>query len=675
MRSLWTFIVVATLGAGFSAADGVVDPWIDIDESVIGATAEDRLIVPQSYRTLALDQDALAIVLAQAPIEGADSSVVLDLPLPNGETARFTIWQAPMMAPELAEQFPEISTYRGQGIDDPSAVAAFDRTPAGFHAMILRQGGTVYIDPYRRNDTIHYLSYLRSQYGPTDAAANFVCHFDGETFVPLADPGDGAKSTLGLPSGSQLRTYRTAVAATGEYTIFHGGTVAAGQAAIVTAMNRVSGIYERDVAIRMTLVANNNLVVYTNPSTDPYTNNNGFTMLGQNQSNLDSVIGAANYDIGHVFSTGGGGVAGLGVSCLAGQKARGVTGLPNPIGDPFYVDFVAHEMGHQWHANHTFNGTSGACSGGNRNGPTAYEPGSGATIMAYAGICAPQNLQNFSDDYFHVISLDEIISYSTVGSGNTCAATTSTGNAAPIVDAGQSYIIPVSTPFALTGSATDPNGHPLTYCWEEFDKGPAGHPNTPSGDAPIFRSFDPVTSPTRSFPKISDLVNNTQTMGEILPTYARTMNFRLTVRDNQANGGGVDDDAITVEVVDTAGPFLVTAPNTAVTWNGSGPHSVTWDVAGTTAAPISCASVDILLSLNGGVTFSETLIAATPNDGSEGVFPAVTDTTTARVKVVCSDNVFFDISNQNFSVIGANGLIFTDGFESGNTNAWSSVTP
>lgn len=465
------------------------------------------------------------------------------------------------------------------------------------------------------------------------------------------------------------------MAATGEYTSFHGGTVPQGMAAIVTAMNRVSGIYERDVAIRMTLVANNDLVVYTNASTDPYTNNNGFTMLGQNQANLDAVIGSANYDIGHVFSTGGGGVAWLGVPCLSGQKASGVTGLPNPIGDPYYVDFVAHEMGHQWGANHTFNGTTGACSGGNRWGPTAYEPGSGSTIMAYAGICAPQNLQIYSDDYFHRVSLDEIVSYSTAGSGNTCAVVTSTGNAAPIVDAGQSYTIPASTPFALTGSATDPNGHPLTYCWEEFDKGPAGHPNTPSGNAPTFRSFDPVTSSTRSFPKISDLVNNTQTIGEKLPTYSRTMNFKLTVRDNQANGGGVDDDVMTVEVVDTTGPFLVTAPNTIVTWTGSGPHSVAWDVAGTAAAPIGCGLVDILLSTNGGVTFSEILVSETPNDGSEGVFPVVTDTTAARVKVACSDNIFFDISNQSFTIVGAHGLIFSDDFESGNTGAWSAATP
>jgi hypothetical protein len=675
MRTPWRHVSLIILAAGLVSGGAEASVWSDVDEAAIGASAQERLIVPQSYRTLAIDGGALAVVLAQAPEEGVESNIVLELPMPDGGDARFYIWRVDMMAPELAERYPEITTFRGRGIDDPSATAVIDRTPAGFHAMVLRGGDTIYIDPYRRNDTVHYISYFRSQYGTTDSAADFVCHVEGETATPLADPSDGTKSTPDLPSGSELLTYRTVVAATGEYTAFHGGTVPAGMAAIVTAMNRVSGIYEREVAIRMELVANNDQVVYTNAATDPYSNNNGFTMLGQNQSNVDAVIGSANYDIGHVFSTGGGGVAGLGVPCRAGNKARGVTGLPSPIGDPFYVDYVAHEMGHQWGANHTFNGSSGSCAGGNRWGPTAYEPGSGSTIMAYAGICAPQNIQNFSDDYFHGVSFDEIISYSTLGSGNSCAAVTATGNSAPSVEAGLSYTIPINTPFALTGSATDPESDPLTYCWEEFDRGNAGHPNSPVGNAPIFRSFDPVSSPMRSFPRTSDLVNNTQTIGEILPSYSRTMNFRLTARDNRVGGGGVDYDTTTIVASDTAGPFLVNAPNTAVTWNGAGPHPVNWDAAGTTAAPISCGSVNILLSVDGGLSFDQTLVSTTPNDGVAEVWPATPDTTAARVKVVCSDNIFFDISNENFTIIGAEGTIFVDGFESGNTNAWSSATP
>jgi len=673
MKTTWKFVLMLVVLAGFSAAATEATVWSDADELTINALPDDRLIIPRSYRTVSINGGALAVVLAQAPEEGAESNIILELPMPDGSTEAFEIWEAPIMAAELAERYPEIRTFRGQGVDDPAAIAVLDRTPAGLHAMILRPGGTVYIDPYRRGDAIHHISYLRSEAVPTEGAVGFSCGFEPKAHsLDLPPEADGRTKAV---SGSQLRTYRTVVAATGEYTTYHGGTVGAGLAAIVTAMNRVNGIYERDVAIRMTLVANNDQVVYTNAATDPYTNNNGFTMLGQNQSTVDSVIGSTNYDIGHVFSTGGGGVAGLGVTCLSGQKARGVTGSGAPIGDPFWVDYVAHEMGHQWGGNHTFNGSSGACSGGNRNGPTAYEPGSGSTIQAYAGICSPQNTQNYSDDYFHGISLDEIISYSTAGSGNNCAVTTATGNQPPIVEAGASFIIPATTPFALTGSASDPDSDPLTYCWEQFDLGPAGHPNSPVGNAPIFRSFDPVTSPTRTFPKVSDLVNNTQTIGEILPSYSRTMNFRLTVRDNRTGGGGVADDATTVEVVDSAGPFLVTAPDTAVTWNGAGPHSVTWAPAGTAAAPVNCSAVDILLSTDGGLTFDGVVMQGTANDGSADVYPATPDTTTARIKVVCSDNVFFDISNVNFSISGADGVIFIDGFESGNTGNWDSTAP
>ncbi|MCP4250319.1 MAG: hypothetical protein GY778_25025, partial [bacterium] len=321
--------------------------------------------------------------------------------------------------------------------------------------------------------------------------------------------------------------------------------------------------YERDVAVRMTLVANNDLVVYTNGATDPYTNNNGFAMLGENQSNVDAVIGNANYDIGHVFSTGGGGVASLGVPCRTSLKARGVTGLPSPNNDVFYIDFVAHEMGHQWAGNHSFNGSSGNCSGGNRNASTAYEPGSGTTIMAYAGICSPQNIQPNSDDHFHNISYQEIVNYITNSFGDNCDAPTATGNTPPTPDAGDPFTIPINTAFELCGSATDPDGDTLTYNWEQFNLGPTGHPNSPVGDAPIFRSFSSSLSNCRLFPQLSDLLNNTQTLGEILPSYARTLTFRMLVRDNRPGGGGADYDQVDVVVSDVGGPFLVTSPNTA----------------------------------------------------------------------------------------------------------------
>ncbi len=453
----------------------------------------------------------------------------------------------------------------------------------------------------------------------------------------------------------QLRTYRTAIATTGEYTTFHGGTVAAGLAAVVTALNRVNGVYEKEASIRMVLIANNDLLIYTNASTDPYSNTNGNAMLSQNITTCNNIIGSANYDIGHVFSTGGGGVAYLGSVC-GSQKAGGVTGLPSPTGDPFYIDYVAHEMGHQYGGNHTFNSTTGSCGGGNRNAGTAYEPGSGSTIMAYAGICSPNNLQNNSDPYFVAKSLDEIIQFSN-GGGNSCAVVTNTGNNNPVVTLGPGgQTIPISTPFTLTGTATDPNNDPLTYCWEQYDLGPAGSWNAPSGNAPLFRSFNPVTTGTRTFPKLSSLLNNVQVIGEVLPTYTRNLSFVLVARDNKAGGGGVGFEYISYAVTASAGPFLVTSPNTAVTLNANLPQTITWDAANTNIAPVNCANVNIKLSTDGGNTFETTLAANTPNDGNATVNLPMVSTTTARIKIEAADNIFFDISNTNFSITTVSGI-------------------
>ncbi|HEX7357425.1 MAG TPA: zinc-dependent metalloprotease family protein, partial [Ignavibacteriaceae bacterium] len=523
-----------------------------------------------------------------------------------------------------------------------------DLTMHGFHAMIFTAEGNIFIDPYSLGDIHNYISYYTKDFNKSGVA--FECEVISDE-SRINELNYLKESMILTPTGPQLRTYRLAVAATGEYTTFFGGTVPQGLAAVVTSVNRVNGVYETEVAVRMILVANNDTLIFTNASTDPYTNNNGSTMLGQNQTTIDARIGNANYDIGHVFSTGGGGVAYLGVICVTGLKARGVTGSSAPVGDPFDIDYVAHEMGHQFAGNHSFNGSAGSCSGGNRNASTAYEPGSGSTIMAYAGICSPQNLQNNSDPYFHSINFDEIVAYTNFGSGNGCAVITNTGNGAPTVSvpAGGFYI-PISTPFSLTGSANDPDGDALTYCWEEFDLGPAGAPGTPSGNAPIFRSWNPTSSPTRYFPRLVNLLNNTTVIGEILPTYSRTLTFRLTARDNKAGGGGVNYAQLQFNVDGNSGPFVVTSPNTNVSWAGNSVQTITWNVANTNNAPVNCANVNILLSTDGGQTFSTTLLANTPNDGSEDVTIPNTPLTTARIKVEAVGNIFFDISNVNFTI-------------------------
>ncbi|MFM8490238.1 MAG: reprolysin-like metallopeptidase, partial [Bacteroidota bacterium] len=323
---------------------------------------------------------------------------------------------------------------------------------------------------------------------------------------------------------TRLRRYRLALSCTGEYASFHGGNKPAVLAAMNTTMNRVNGVYETDFGATMQIIANNDLLIYLDAGSDPFTNNNGGTMLGQNQTTCDNVVGNASYDIGHVFSTGGGGVAYLGVVCNNQNKARGVTGSGSPVGDPFDIDYVAHEMGHQFGGSHTFNGTQGSCSG---NAAARVEPGSGTTIMAYAGICGAQNVASNSEDFFHAYNITEMGNYIYTGGGNTCPVKINTTNNNPTVNAGNDFVIPKSTPFQLTATGSDPDGEQLTYTWEQIDNANATSPPvSSSATGALFRSFKGTASPVRVFPRLVDIVNNANPTWEKLPGVARAMNFR-----------------------------------------------------------------------------------------------------------------------------------------------------
>lgn len=666
-RSKFIFLL-GVISIALAAPAWGTDIFRDVETLALPSRTSLDAPLPRHFRALEVDRVALENALLRAPAErsaaAAAAPLLLSLPYPDGTDRLFRVEESSILAPELSAKFPEIRTFTAQGVDDPTATGRLSLTQLGFHAMILSTSGTVYIDPARRWEERYAISYFKSdaRRAAGDRPRCEVVEDEAEDFLFGAEaPREEPPAFLpAAASGAQLRTYRLALAATGEYSAAvcspNPAAVPCAMNAIAVSLNRVTGVYEREVAIRMVLIPNNDLIVYTNGATDPYSNLNGSTMLGQNQTNLDNVIGSANYDVGHVFSTGGGGVATLNVPCTA-NKARGVTGLPNPVGDGFDIDFVAHEMGHQFGAQHSFNGTTGNCGGGNRSAGAAYEPGSGSTIMAYAGICGSENLQANSNDTFHSRSYDQIVNFSTALAGNTCPVITSTGNAPPVVSAGPSFTIPRQTPFTLTGSASDPDSDTLTYMWEEFDLGTAAPPNDDvAAVRPIFRSFVPLTVPSRTFPRLSDILNNVNTLGESLPTRNRTMTFRMTARDNRAGGGGVDYAATTVTVNAAAGPFAVTQPNTALSWTGNTSQTVTWNVAGTADAPISCANVAIDLSTDGGNTFTASLAASTANDGSEAVTIPNTPTTTARIRVSCVGNIFFDISNANFTILPGGGL-------------------
>lgn len=663
LKMLLVCAVVLPLFAGTtSQAQYSSDSFWHFAETPQQLEAE-RDVRPVAYRAAQVNLQNIKSELALAPIQAAGrifSGAEITLPMPDGSLQRFLAVEASVMQDGLAAKFPDFKTYRVGGIDDPTAYGRISFTAAGFHGMIRSASGTFYIDPFSAQQPEFVMVYERS---------NFVVSFQRRMGVEQHEPivHDEAMELFAQAaiyneapafSGTQLRTYRLAMAATAEYTNFHSQPsrcatpsepVTCAMAAIVVAMNRVNGLYETEVSSNMVLIDNNEILISTNPA--DYSNNNGFAMLGQNQARIDNLIGPANYDIGHVFSTGGGGVAALGSVCVNGQKARGVTGLPQPINDPFYIDFVAHEIGHQYNALHTFNGTAGSC-GSNRTAGGAFEPGSGSTIMGYAGICGAHNLQFTTDPYFHLFSIIQMSSFAHSGVGSNCGVTTPTGNQVPLVEGGVTGLtLPVSTPFILEGSGEDPEGNDLIFTWEQFDLGPAGPPNQPVGNAPLFRSFPGTEEPVRMFPRLQNVLSGNPTIGEFLPNYNRNMRFRLSARDNFQGGGGVAFAEVQFAVTEAAGPFVVPVPGQGTNWRAGTNVLVAWDVANTNAAPVNVQTVTILFSADGGQNFSTVLAENVPNNGVAFVaIPAGLNTTNGRIKVKADDHIFFNVSRPDFSV-------------------------
>ncbi len=650
---MWTFILFTTI----TFAQTQSEVWKSTTQAKTQQKEKTfRKTVPSTFELFDLDIDKFSSLLAKSPSRALQksSNVIVEFPTKNGVLQKFRVFEASNFEEKLQQQFPNIRSYIAEGIDDPSLTARFSVSKVGVHVMLLSTTeGTRYIDPYTK-DSKQYISYSRKDLH--SSTEEFICHVKD---TPSYKNIDHQSVTQKNANDGTLRTFRLALACTGEYSQYHlnqqgissGASDQAKKAAVLSAMNttmtRVNGIYERDLAVTMVIVNNNTEIIFLDANADSYTNNNGGSMLSQNQTVCDNNIGSNNYDIGHVFSTGGGGVAYLNAPCT-NSKAGGVTGLGNPMGDPFDVDYVAHEMGHQFGGEHTFNNSCG----GNRSGSSAVEPGSASTIMGYAGICNP-NVQNNSDDHFHALSIQQMWNNISSGSG-TCAAKSNTNNTAPTANAGSDFTIPKSTPFVLKGTGTDPDaGNILTYCWEQMDNEIATMPpvSTSTG-GPLFRSNSPIASPDRYMPALSTVIGGqTASTWEVVPSVARSMKFRLTVRDNVAGGGGSNSDNTVITVAGNAGPFLVTSQGSNVTWATGSQQTITWDVANTNTAPVNAANVDILLSVDGGNTFTTTIISGTPNDGSQVItVPNVASTTTARVIVRGSNHIFYDMSNTNFQI-------------------------
>ena len=637
--ALFLFVWMLSFGSAFAQNTAVQNPWVFSAEPTLRLN-EERLIIPTSYQTATLNTDALQVMLRDAPMEGEAGELILPVPMPDGSFEEFYIEQYLMMEAPLQAAHPDITTYIGRSVNDPSMQIRMDYTLQGFHAMIKTAETILYIDPYSTRNLNNYLVYDKND---LEATEEFTCHVQEDL-------------TGAVPSQSQhqragdcvFRSYRLAVSVTGDYSNFFGATDASNSSlvlsAVTTAINRVNEVYENDLSIRFVLIADIEDLFYYDGNTDPYTNGNSSAALGEVQGAIDALIPSSAYDIGHLFMYSGGGLANLQVPCNDSNKARGVTGVFNLASDHFYISYVAHEIGHQFGATHTQNNS---CQ---RTASTAMEPGSGSTIMGYAGICSP-NIQNTSDDYFHATSIDQILDFVVNGNGNSCDTPISSSNNAPTVSPVANYTIPVSTPFVLTAVASDMDSDPMTYCWEQMDNGFGTHPPASTAtDSPVFRTYQPTTDPARYFPRLSDLITNTDYDWEELPSVSRDLNFRCTVRDNNSLNGCTAETDMIVTTDAGSGPFVVSAPNTAATYQVGGCLDVAWDVANTNLAPVNAAAVDIFLSTDGGMTYPITLATGVPNDGFVSVLTPNNATTQGRVMVKGANNIFFDISDADFTI-------------------------
>ncbi|RYY46816.1 MAG: T9SS type A sorting domain-containing protein [Chitinophagaceae bacterium] len=642
-----------------------------------------RISFPKEFKLFNLNSEALRQQLFSITGRQAQRhSTVISLPNAAGQLESFEVFEASNFEPALQERFPEIRAFSGRGITDRAATLKLSISPQGVQTMLFRtERANEFIEAYSQDRTVYAVFTSQRDKGQLPWTCSTQ---DQEMFAgmngQITQRGNGIESSAG-----ELKTMRLAQSCNGEYSNYFGAFNASQVGLVLAAFNatmtRCNGVYEKDLALHLNLIANTADVIFYDPATDPYTTLNAWN--GQLQSTLNSVIGAANYDIGHMFgASGGGGNAGC-IGCVCGTlKGSGITSPADgiPQGDNFDIDYVVHEVGHQLGANHTFSQSTEG-SGVNK------EVGSGITIMGYAGIVAGLNAAAHSIDIFHQASIEQIQNNLAT---KTCPVTTNitANNATPVVAPVPNFTIPFSTPFALTGSATDANAADvLTYCWEQNDNAVSGSSTGANSVAsptkttgPNFLSFVPTVSPTRTFPRLQSILNGANTTSgtlfagnniniEALSSIGRTLNFRLTVRDNAPYSSTapvkVGQTAYTdmqVIVSSAAGPFAVTVPNTNVSWPGSSAQTVTWSVNGTTGAPINCANVRILLSTDGGFTFPTVLAASTANDGSEVVNIPSTPSTTARIKVESIGNIFFDISNTNFTItVPVDGFAFTAG--------------
>ncbi|GAB3505954.1 reprolysin-like metallopeptidase [Emticicia fontis] len=660
----WSLLLLCSLGAkaqkNYFIAENLSNTRLSADPSL-----SKNIKKTDFYQ---LKESELRAYLSKAPLEFSNGvALPLEIPLPNGKMETFHMFESPILSPQVAANHPEIKTYTGRGQSNTNYTIRISFTGIGFNAIVLGiDNDAAYYDKVSKDtsDHLYRVYFAKDAISPksqksTTGTGNKCGVLDTKITLPKTN-NNRVKSTNATTnnSGATLRTFRLAMAADAEFTqqAVYGGNKNNAFAGLVGYVNRVNAVYRAELSVAFTLVSDVN-VVFTNTATDPYNNNDQTAMLEQNQMALDSIIGNANYDIGHVLGTAlgsGGGIAFSPSACNNDVKGAGVSGVGDGSFAPVFDDqLITHEMGHQFGMSHSYNSSIPVCT--TREPGTSVEPGSGTTIMSYGYTCSDET---GNDDYessyqpflnFHTVSYAQAEAYIAT---LTCFTTTNTNNTVPVINSFPANItIPKSTPFVLKGTASDANSsNVLSYSWEGTNVGTVVPDPTTLSDntkAPFFRSYPPVATGIRYYPRLEAVLNGTnKAIGDKLPSVGVVTTHRMTVRDGV---GGVTYSQVTVTVDANSGPFLETT-NLAGTYTGNTSKIITWSVANTTAAPVNCAQVNILLSTDGGLTFPITLAANTPNDGTESIILPNVNTATARIKVESSNNIFFDISNSNFSI-------------------------
>lgn len=664
MKNKFTLLLICLYQLSFAQLPTKL--WEPISESVARRVGE-KMITPEKYKIFQLSTTNMRDMLATAPSEKTtalkNSTTIIELPMPDGTLKKYRIVVSPVMEVQPGAPTPTIQTYNAMGIDQLGTYGKLDYSESnGFHGTLSGPFGRVMIDPYSLNNTTDYLCYYAADVIGSNAEICTMTEAADATLRPM-------KPDNIICAGSTLRTYRLAMACTGEFAMaLNGGTIPSPTSLnnqIVSLVARLNDIYEKEAAIRFVLVPTNQAVLFTDPATDPFNGNNNVSMLlTESQHVIDSIIGDANYDIGHTLGGAnlGGQALTFEIACVQGKKASAVSCSSSPL-NLHFTPLVAHELGHQFGCRHTFNRCTNYPAAVTPN--NTVEPGGGLTIMGYPGVCGPSDdIASGRISYFHAFSLDQLMTYTNQGNGNTCATPIASGNKPPVIDNLPNYTIPKSTPFELTGKATDPDGDVLAYSWEEMDIN--NTPHNLGAAAPYFKSYEPQNTATRIFPPLANVVSQTTATGEYLPATAQTLNFRFTARDGKIGGGGVCAKNMQLTIA-PSGPFVITSQNTPVTWNACKTETITWDVAGTNQAPVHTTMVNVLYSVDGGVTFIP-LLSDVPNNGTCNVTVPSVATTNGRIMIKSVGNVFFAVNTADITITGlcadfeasSNGVIKTN---------------